>query len=799
MSQRVKKVAVLGAGVMGSGIAAHFANAGVPVLLLDIVPPFLSEEEKKDPAKRNMFAAGALKKAPKAKPISAFYKKSDTILVDVGNFDDDLAKVKDCDWIIEVVKEDLAIKQGLFAKLDELTGPDTIISSNTSGLAIKDMIAGRSEKFRKNFLVTHFFNPVRVMKLLELVVGEETDPAVVERVAAFGEQYLGKGIVYGKDTPNFIGNRLGIHGMMVAIQEMMEMGLTVEDVDSVAGVPMGRPRSAAFKTVDMVGLDTFASVSKTVYDGCPDDEEREVFKVPDFVNKMVENGWLGNKARGGFYKKGKDETGKRTFLALDYNTCDYRPADRPKWDSVKATKGIDETGPRIKKLLEGDDKIAQFGWKVTARSLIYSITRLGEIADDVVNMDRAMKWGYNWELGPFEVWDAIGVKESVERMKADGYAVPAKLDVLFEKGDGVFYKELDGTLNYFDFITEAYKPVPWSKKWLTLDTYRKTGNVVETNDSASLHNMGDGILGLEFHSKMNAIDDGIVRMMWEGVEKLESDEWNGMVIYNEGANFSVGANILMINMYANQKKFDLIEEIVHQFQQVNTALHRAPKPVVAAPHQMSLGGGCEVCLGASHILAHAEWYVGLVEVAVGLIPGGGGCKEMMIRWLDQIPPGVDISDLKYIQRAFEIIGMAKVGLGAGEAEEMRVIRPGRDGFVTSRDNQLYNAKHLALGLYEGGYTPDAPRIMSVPGRDGIANINVGLYSFGLAGYVSEWDTHIAKKLAYVLCGGDVAPGTKVHEDKILELEKEAFMSLVGEPLTKARIQHMLLKNKPLRN
>ncbi|MFH1532249.1 MAG: 3-hydroxyacyl-CoA dehydrogenase/enoyl-CoA hydratase family protein [Pseudomonadota bacterium] len=799
MSRRVKKVAVLGAGVMGSGIAAHFANVGVPVLLLDIVPPFLTEEEKTIPAKRNMFAAGALKNAPKAKPISAFYKASSADLVEVGNFDDDLHKVKDCDWIIEVVKEDLAIKQALFAKLDALIGPETIITSNTSGLAIKDMVAGRSETFRRNFFITHFFNPVRVMKLLELVVGEDTDPAIVEMVAAFGEHSLGKGIVYGKDTPNFIGNRLGIHGMMVALEEMVAMGLTVEDIDSVAGVPMGRPRSAAFKTVDMVGLDTFASVSNTVYNGCPDDEEREVFKVPAFVTKMIENGWLGNKSRGGFYKKSKDESGKNVFLALDYNTVEYRPAERPKWDSVKATKGIEETGPRIKKLLEGDDKIAQFGWKVTARSLIYAITRLGEISDDVVNMDRAMKWGYNWELGPFEVWDAIGVKESVERMKADGFAVPAKLDALFEKGDGVFYKEIDGVRSYFDFTTETYAPVPWSKKWLTLDTYRKTGNVVETNGSASLHNLGDGILGLEMHSKMNAVDDDMIRMMWAGLEKLELSDWNGMVIYNEGPNFSVGANLLLINMYANQKKFDDIERIVDHFQRVNTALHRAPKPVVAAPHQMALGGGCEICLGASHILAHAEWYVGLVEVAVGLIPGGGGCKEMLVRWLDQIPPGVDVSNLKYLQKAFEFIGMAKVALGAGEAEEMRILRPGRDGFVTSRDRQLYNAKHLALGLYEGGYTPDAPRILTVPGRDGIANIDVGLYSFGLSGWVSEWDTHIAKKLTHVLCGGDVAPGTKVHEDKILELEKEAFMSLVGEPLTKARIQHMLLKNKPLRN
>ncbi|MBM4370432.1 MAG: 3-hydroxyacyl-CoA dehydrogenase/enoyl-CoA hydratase family protein, partial [Deltaproteobacteria bacterium] len=740
MSRRVKKVAVLGAGVMGSGIAAHLANAGVPVLLLDIVPPFLKEEEKKIPAKRNLFAAGAMKNAPKAKPISALYKASSADLVEVGNFEDDLHKVASCDWIIEVVKEDLAIKQALFAKLDELTGPDTIITSNTSGLAIKDMVAGRTEKFRRNFFVTHFFNPVRVMKLLELVVGTDTDPAAVSMIAEFGEKYLGKGIVYGKDTPNFIGNRLGIHGMMVAIQEMMAMGLTVEDVDAVAGVPMGRPRSAAFKTVDLVGLDTFASVSNTVYNGCPDDEEREVFKVPPFVGAMIKNGWLGNKAKGGFYKKSKDASGKSLKQAMDWQKVEYREQQRPEWESVKAVKGIEDTGPRIRKLLEGTDTLAAFAWKVTARSLIYAITRLGEIADDVVNMDRAMKWGYNWELGPFEVWDAIGVKASVQRMKADGFAVPAKLDALFEKGDGTFYREKNGVLEHFDFAAGKYRPVPVGATWMTLGALRKAGSVVSTNDSATLHDLGDGVLGLEFHSKMNSVDDNVIRMMWEGLDKLEAPQWKGMVIYNEGANFSVGANLLLINMYANQKKFAEIEMIVDHFQRVNTALHRAPKPVIAAPHQMALGGGCEICLGASHILAHAEWYVGLVEVGVGLIPGGGGCKEMLIRWLDQIPPGVDVSPLKYVQKAFEFIGMAKVALGAGEAEEMRILRPGRDRFVTSRDNQLHNAKMLALGLHAGGYTPDAPRIIEAVGRDGIANINVGLYSFGLSGWVTEWDT-----------------------------------------------------------
>jgi len=800
MSRRVKKVAVLGAGIMGSGIAAHFANAGVPVLLLDIVPPFLSEEEKKIPAKRNMFAAGALKNAPKAKPISAFYKKSSADLVEVGNFDDDLPKVKDCDWIIEVVKEDLAIKQSLFAKIDALTGPETIITSNTSGLAIKDMVAGRSEKFRKNFFVTHFFNPVRVMKLLELVVGEDTDPAIVEMVADFGEQYLGKGIVYGKDTPNFIGNRLGIHGMMVALEEMVEMGLTVEDIDSVAGVPMGRPRSAAFKTVDMVGLDTFASVSNTVYNGCPDDEEREVFKVPGFVTKMIENGWLGNKSRGGFYKKGKDESGKRTFLALDYNTVEYRPAERPKWASVKATKGIEETGPRIKKLLEGDDKIAQFGWKVTARSLIYAITRLGEISDDVVNMDRAMKWGYNWELGPFELWDAVGVKESCERIAAAGGTIPEVAAAVVEKGEGTFYVEREGRRLFWDFKSNEYKPERIKEAATDLAFLKKQGKSIKENDGASLIDLGDGVLCLEFHSKMNALDDDIIRLLLEALDTIEAnDDYTGLVLGNQGTNFSVGANIFMILMLARQKQFDKIEEAVRGLQLGNQRVKYSTKPVVAAPFQMALGGGCEICLGADAICAHSELYMGLVELGVGVIPAGAGSLNLLSRWLEHIPAGMTTDRFPYIQKAFELIGMANVSFSAELARENKFLRQ-TDRVVMDQDAQLTEAKKMVLGMSVGGYRPpNEADWLILPGREGLSTFKMGLHNMALGGFITEYETHIGTKLANVLCGGDIEPYTQVSEQHILDLECEAFLSLCGEAKTQERMQSILMTNKPLRN
>ena len=799
MKRKIKKVAVLGAGVMGTGIAAHLANVGIPCLMLDIVPPFLSDEEKQVPAKRNMFAASGLKAALKAKP-ALFFTKSGGSMIEIGNFEDDLPRVSECNWIIEVVKEDLAIKKGLFREIVKYRTEGTIVTSNTSGLSIESMTEGMTDEFCGHFMVTHFFNPVRYMKLLELVVGPKTDPEVVQHLADFGEMVLGKGIVYGKDTPNFVANRIGVHAVMAGLSVMQDMGLTVEAIDAIAGPPMGRPKSAVFRTIDLVGLDTFASVSQNVYDNCPDDEEREVFLIPEFVQKMLDKKWLGNKTRGGFYKIDKS-TGKKVIYALDLDTVEYREKEKPAFESIKAVKGLDTTGEKIASIVYAQDDAGLFAWRTAARSLIYSANRLGEIADDVVNIDRGMRWGFNWELGPFQTWDAMGVQKSVSRMEEEGLSVPQKIKEFLVKSEGTFYKTINGEEYYWDFTTDEYTKVPVRDTWMTLDACRAKGSKVDGNDSATIHDLGDGCLGLEFHSRMNAIDDDIIRMQWRLLELLEERQWEGGVIYNEGQQFSVGANLVLINMYAMQKKWDDIEMIVDQFQKVNTAMHRGDKPVVAAPHQMALGGGCEVCLGASHIVAHAELYMGLVEVGVGLIPGGGGTKELLVRWMREIPEVLadNTSPLQYFQKVFEYIGTAGVSFSARLAEEMRLLRPGLDKFVPSRDNQLNQAKQYALGLHRSGWRPETPMKIRATGTDGIALAEAGLYTFTLGGYATEYDAFIGRKLAYVLAGGDVLPGTIVTEERILELEKEAFMSLLGEQKTMARIRHILLKNKPLRN
>jgi len=797
MARRIKKVAVLGAGVMGTGIAAHLANVGVSCVMMDIVPPFLKEEERQDPKKRNMFAADGLAKLLKAKP-ALMYSNDAALLIEVGNLEDDLHRVSECDWVIEVVKEDLAIKKELFGRLAKLRKPGSIVTSNTSGLSIVSMTEGLDEDFCQHFLVTHFFNPVRYMKLLELVVGPKTLPEVVTFIADFGENVLGKGIVYGKDTPNFVANRIGIHAVMSGLEIMQEMGLSVEAVDLIAGPPMGRPKSAVFRTIDLVGLDTFASVSRNVYDNVPGDEERSVFAIPPFVQKMLENKWLGNKTNGGFYRSERKD-GKKSVYVLDLKTLEYKDRNKPSFKSVDAVKGLETVAGKVASLCYATDEAGVFAWRSVSRSLIYAANRLGEIADDVVNIDRGMKWGFNWELGPFEMWDAIGVAKSVERMEQEGMKVPALVKTLMAKGDGTFYKNVDGVDYYFDFKAEKYMPVPVRATWFQIKNLRAKGSVLKKNEAATLHDLGDNCLGLEFHSRMNAIDDDIIKMMWESLETLENG-YDGLVIYNEGQHFSVGANLVLINMYAMQKKWAEIEMIVDQFQKVNTAMHRASKPVVAAPHQMVLGGGCEVCLGASHILAHAELYMGLVEVGVGLIPGGGGTKELLVRWMKAVPHELPETNLlTYYQKVFEYIATAKVSFSAKLAEDYLFLRPGVDRFVTSRDNQLAYAKEWAVGMGRSGYLPAPPMKIKATGRDGIALAETGLYTFTLGGYATEYDAFIGRKLAYVLAGGDVLPGTLVTEDRILELEKEAFMSLLGEKRTMDRIRYMLLNNKPLRN
>jgi len=802
MLSRIRRAAVLGAGIMGSGIAAHFANAGIPCLMLDIVPPSLSDEEKRkgvkesDPAFRNRFASRGLEAIRKSRP-ALLYSRKDLARISIGNLEDDLPRTAECDWIVEAVTENLAIKRDLYARVEAVRKPGTIVSSNTSGIAISELTQGRSAEFRKHFLVTHFFNPVRYMKLLEVVPGEETDPEVLRTVAEFGERRLGKGIVYAKDTPNFIGNRIGIFGMMYAMQAMVEVGLSIEEVDRILGPAMGRPKSAAFGTADLVGIDTLLHVADNVYRNLPGDPKRETFLPLPFVKEMVERGWLGRKAGGGFFKmEGKGDTKKK--FVLDYATVDYRPAAKTSFPSLDAAKGEEEVGARIRKVIGGEDKASAYAWKVLSETLLYAAGRIPEISDDVVNIDNAMKWGFNWSLGPFETWDAIGLPESAARMRQEGKTIPEPVETMLAAGHHSFYRRRDGVLEFYDFAGRDYVPVPVSPERIFLPALRDRKRVVRENAGATLYDLGDGVLCLEFHTKMNAIDADIVTMMNEGVSLAEK-EFAGMVVANHAENFSVGANLMLVFLEAQNKNFGNIERMVREFQNACMRLRYSSKPVVAAPAGMALGGGCEICLGADRVRAAAETYLGLVEVGVGLLPAGGGTKEMVIRHLEGIPDGVPADPAPFLRKAFETIGMAKVATSAREARELGFLHP-RDRITLQRDFLLHDAKNMVLAMNLEGYEPPRPRDdVPLPGRAEFANFAYGLYTMRTAGQISEYDEQVGRKIAFVMTGGNVARGTLLSEQELLDLEREAFLSLCGEEKTQARIQFMLMKGKPLRN
>ncbi len=792
MARKIERAAVLGAGVMGSGIAAHLANAGVPVLLLDIVPP--DAKDSKDPKERNRFALNGIQTALNFKPAPLFYSKRFADLVTPGNLEDDFERIAECDLIIEAVVENLDIKKRLFERVESAMKWGAIVSSNTSGLSIRAMTEGRGDAFRQNFLVTHFFNPVRFMKLLEIVRGPDTDDEVVETWVRFGRDVLGKGIVFGKDTPNFVANRIGVYGLLKVIQLMIEGGYTIEEVDAIFGPPMGRPKSAAFKTCDLVGIDTFAHVTKNCYESLPDDDEREVFQLPEFVHKMIENKWLGNKTKGGFYKKG--DGGES--LVLDWRTLEYRPVQKPQFDSIKATKGVDDPAERVRNLLNTGDRASEIAFKATAYGLIYAAKRIGEIADDIVNIDNALKWGFNWELGPFEGWDAIGVRESVERMEAMGLKVPACVYRVLNEGEGTFYKRVGTKRYYFDFRTGTYQPVERPETVIVLADHKEEGRVIRENFGASLIDIGDGVACLEFHTKMNAIDDDIIQMMMEAVDEVEA-RFEGLVVANHAENFSVGANLGLILMAAQMQNWDLLEQMVRSFQKANLRLKYCKKPVVTCPAGMTLGGGCEVAMHGARIQAAAETYMGLVEIGAGVLPAGGGCAATLVRMLAGVPADLKTSRMPFIQKAFENIAMAKVSKSAEEARELGYLRPW-DGVSIARDRQIYEAKQAVLGLARAGYRPPLPPDnLILPGRDGFALLKLGLYSFGLGGYITEHDKVCAEKIAWVLCGGDIEPNTKVTEERILDLECEGFLSLCGMEKSQARMEALLKTGKPLRN
>ncbi len=792
MSHRIRKVAVLGAGVMGSGIAAHVANAGVKALLLDMVPPKAGPgEDTSSKAFRNKFAAGAVANLRKQKPAPLFTEQA-LLNLEVGNFEDDLARIAECDWVIEVVKEDLAVKQALFTKVEKHLAPHAIVSSNTSGLSIKGMLEGRGESFKKRFLVTHFFNPVRYMRLLELVAGEQTDPEVMKTLHRFGEEVLGKGIVYGKDTTNFIANRIGVYGMMKTIGEMQKAELTVEEVDKIFGPAMGRPKSAVFRTTDIVGLDTFVHVAKNCYDTLTQDEARDTFKMPAFVEQMVQKGMLGDKSGKGFYKKeGKD------ILALDLKTLEYRPQAKVRFESLGAAKDVEAVGERIATVLNGTDKAAKFAEHVTLDVLAYTSRRIPEIADDVVNVDRAMRWGFGWELGPFEAWDAYGVKKGVERMKALGLKPAKWVEEMLAKGRTSFYGVEGGRDTSWDIPSKSSKPVTENARTAKVEYLRRGNKKLAGNGSATLWDMGDGVTLLEFHSKMNSIDDDIVSMMHAGLDETEKN-FKGMVIGNDGGNFSAGANIMALLMAVKSDEWEAVRKLVSSFQQANQRMRYSPVPVVAAPFGLTLGGGAEASMGANAIQAHAELYMGLVEVGVGLIPGGGGNLQLLRNVYGPFAQDHGFDPLPFLRKVFLQIGTAKVATSAEEAREAGFLKEG-DGITLNRDFLLSDAKAKVLGMANSGFRPPRPSRFYLAGPSGCATIDMQLYDMLLNNQVSEHDRKIGQKLATVLTGGNTSAGALVTEERLLELEQEAFLSLCGEEKTQDRIMYMLEKGKPLRN
>lgn len=792
--KQIKKAAVIGSGVMGSGIAAHLANIGIPVTLLDIVPKELTEYEKKkgltleDPQFRNRIASVAREQLLKHKPAPLTSKKN-IALIEPANLEDHLEKLKEADWIIEVVVENLAVKKKVFAQVDENRKPGSIVSSNTSGISVEAMAEGRSDDFKKHFLGTHFFNPPRYLKLLEVIPTKDTDPQVLSFMKEFGEDVLGKGVVFAKDTPNFIANRIGTYGLLVTVQEMQKGNYSVGEVDSVTGPIIGRPKSATFRTLDVVGLDTFIHVANNVYEQV-DGAEKAVFDVPEFMKQMASKGWIGAKAGQGFYlKKGKE------ILELNPTTLEYEERKELKTASVEMAKQQKGAANKLKALVYGKDRASELLWNIMAPVLIYSGDLLGDIADTIVEIDRALKWGFGWELGPFESWDAIGVEKSVALLKEQGKTVPAWIEEMLAKGVTSFYKEEDGDIFYYD--GEGYCLVETNPKVINLKQWKAKHGVIKKNTGASLIDLGDGVALLEFHSKSNAIGLDILQMINFAVDEVEKN-FKGLIIGNQGKNYCVGANIGLMLMEAQDDNLFELDMVVRQFQQTMMRLKYCSKPVVAAPFNMALGGGAEVSLPADHIQASMETYMGLVEVGVGLIPGGGGNKELYLKHLRGIPNGVEYDLQKVANKVFETIAMAKVSTSAEEARENNFLSPS-DGISVNADHLIYDAKQAVLALDAKGYKPPVKQKIPVVGETGYATLLLGAQVMFHSGYISEHDLLIAKKLAYVIAGGKVPYGSEVEEEYLLNLEREAFINLISHPKTQARMQHMLLKGKPLRN
>ncbi|MED3714040.1 3-hydroxyacyl-CoA dehydrogenase/enoyl-CoA hydratase family protein [Neobacillus thermocopriae] len=794
LSYLIKKAAVLGSGVMGSGIAAHLVNIGIPTLLLDIVPRELTKEEEgkgltlNDKQVRNRIVTNNIQKLLKQKPAPLTSKKN-IDLIEVGNLEDDLGKLKDVDWIIEVVVENLNVKKQVFEKVDQYRKPGSIVSSNTSGISVEAMVEGRSEDFKKHFLGTHFFNPPRYLKLLEIIPTPYTDPEVLSFMKTFGEDVLGKGVVVAKDTPNFIANRIGTYGLLVTVREMLKGGYSVGEVDSITGPLIGRAKSATYRTLDVVGLDTFVHVAGNVYEKV-EGKEKEVFEVPAFMKKMVENGWLGSKSGQGFFLKKGNE-----ILEIDPNTLEYGPRKKLFAPSIELAKQEKGTANKLKALVYANDRAGQFLWHTFSQVFLYAAKLLGEIADDIVSIDRAMKWGFGWEHGPFEAWDAIGVEKSVQKMKEAGMEIPSWVTEMLDNGHTSFYKEENNELYFYH--NGEYKLVEFNPKVIDLKKIKKQKGVIKKNSGASLIDIGDGVALLEFHSPNNALGLDTIQMLNFAVDEVEKN-YKGLVIGNQGKNFCVGANLAMMLMEAQDENYDELDLVIRMLHKALLKVKYSSKPIVAAPFGMTLGGGAEVCLPAAHIQASIETYMGLVEVSVGLLPGGGGNKELYIKHLEKMPNGVPFDLQQVANKVFELIATVKVSTSGEEAREYNFLSHS-DGISINSDHLLYDAKQAVLALHEKGYKPRVKKKVPVVGETGYATLLLGAEAMKLSGHISEHDMKIAKKIAYVIAGGKVPFGTEVDEEYLLELEREAFLSLIKEPKTQQRMQHMLVKGKPLRN
>ncbi|GAB3227055.1 3-hydroxyacyl-CoA dehydrogenase [Algoriphagus aestuariicola] len=801
MNRTIKKVAILGSGVMGSRIACHFANIGVQVLLLDIIPFELSEEElkkgltKEHPAVRNRIVNTALQNTLKSNP-SPIYDKAFASQITTGNFDDDLPKIKDYDWVMEVVVERLDIKQSLYEKVEKFRKPGSLVTSNTSGIPMHMMCEGRSEDFQSNFAGTHFFNPPRYLRLLEIIPGPKTKPEIIDFLMEYGDRFLGKETVLCKDTPAFIANRIGVYAIISGMHAIEKMGLSVSEVDKLTGPVIGRAKSATFRTMDVVGLDTTVNVANNLYKALPHDESRDKFKLPHIVEVLYNNKWFGDKTGQGYFKMIRHKDGSKELKELDLKSFEYKDVEKPKFKALEASKDIEDLKKRIKFLVNFDDKAGEF-YRASFYDLFrYCSNRIPEISDELYRIDQAVCAGFGWELGPFETWDVLGVKETLEKMEAAGENPAAWVKEMLDAGNTSFYKVENGKKLFYDIPSKSYQEIPGTKDFIILDTLKSAGKKVWGNAGSTVYDMGDDVIGLEFHTKMNSMGSEVIEGINTAIGMAEKS-YKGLVVGNEGANFSAGANLAMLFMFAGEQDFDEINLMVAQFQNTMMRARYSSIPVVLAPHNMALGGGCELSLHSDHIQAHAELYMGLVEVGVGLIPAGGGTKEMTLRYSNSIHSG-DV-ELNRLQEYFMNIATAKVSTSAEEARGLGYLRK-RDAVSINRKRQLADAKEKVLALAEAGYTqPIEQTNIKVQGKTSLALFEAGITGMQYGAYISEHDAKIARKLAWVMSGGDLSSPTEVSERYLLDLEREAFLSLTGEKKTLERIHSILFKGKPLRN